>query len=62
MKDLNKVAEKIVNLYDNREKTNDTAEGIYKLVVDLINASKEYTLREKAQLEQFNIECFETCK
>ena len=62
MKDLNKVADKITSLYDNREKTGDTAEGIFQLVKFLINESKEYTLHEKAQLEIFNIECFEICK
>ena len=62
MKDLNKVADKITSLYDNRFETGDTAEGIYKLVVKLINESKEYTLQEKAELERFNIDCFEACK
>ena len=62
MKDLNKVADKIISLYDNREKTGDTAEDIFELVKNLINDSKEYNLDEKAQLEIFNIECLESCK
>lgn len=62
MKGLNKVADRIISLYDNKEKSGDTAEGIFKLVHRLINESKEYSLNEKAQLEIFNIECFEACK
>lgn len=62
MKNLNKVADTITDLYDNRQKTGRTAAEIFQLVKYFINNSVGYTLHEKSQLEIFNVECFEAIK
>lgn len=58
MRDLNKVADAIVSLYDGRERRDMSKEQIFKEIVGFIQTG-DFTEEEKRALELFNIECFE---
>ena len=60
MRDLNKYADRILNLYDNRsDLPGDMAKDVFVMIRKLIVESKELALEEKAALEMFNVECYE---